>query len=485
MRLFNLLGQNAKREDVSGSDVEITGLSADSRTVRPGYLFAAIPGARQDGRRFIGDAIDAGATAVLGPPDLRHDTLANEIAVITDSNPRRQLAHMAARFYSAQPRRIAAVTGTNGKTSVAYFAQQFWNALDQPAASLGTLGVHGPGLGGSAGLTTPDPVALHRTLASLRQQGIDRLALEASSHGLEQYRLDGVRFEAAAFTNLTRDHLDYHGSMERYRAAKRRLFTELLPDSGAVVLNMESPEFDGLRGIAEDRRQRIVTYGLRHGNLSCLSATPSPQGWKLDIRAFEGTIATEFPLPGAFQVANMLCAAGLIAACGGDPIETLRHAAALTGVPGRLERAAAVRGALVLVDYAHTPDALDTVLTTLRPHVRNSLSVVFGCGGDRDKGKRPEMGAIAARLADRAIVTDDNPRTEDAATIRAEIVAACPEVREIGDRREAIAAAMAELEDGDMLVVTGKGHEEGQIVGTDILPFNDAAAIREIAGGAS
>ncbi|MGH6620763.1 MAG: UDP-N-acetylmuramoyl-L-alanyl-D-glutamate--2,6-diaminopimelate ligase [Alphaproteobacteria bacterium] len=484
MRLFSLLGENQKGSAKPGEDREITGLSADSRSIRPGFLFAALQGSKQDGRAFIRQAIDAGAAAVLGPPDLLHDTLATDIPVITDPNPRRQLARMAARFYSAQPRTIAAVTGTNGKTSVAYFTQQLWNALKHPAASLGTLGVRGPGLAGGASLTTPDPIELHRVLASLKQQGIDHLAMEASSHGLSQFRLDGVQVRAAAFTNLTRDHLDYHGDMAGYRAAKRRLFNELQPERGIAILKAESPEFGTLRGVAEDRNQQVVSFGLRSGNVSCLSAVPSDAGWQLHLRVLGETFTAHFPVPGEFQVANLLCALAIVVACGDKAGAAAAQIPRLTGVPGRLELAARLEnGASVLVDYAHTPDALSAVLTTVRPHVRGRLGVVFGCGGDRDRGKRPEMGRIAAERADFVIVTDDNPRSEKPAEIRRAIMDACPDALEIGDRRAAIAAAMGELSAGDVLVLAGKGHEEGQIVGDEILPFNDAEVARAIAGG--
>jgi len=483
LRLFRLLGDRDRKVAKPGEDREITGLSADSRSVRPGYLFAALQGSRHDGRAFIRQAIDAGAAAVLGPPDLQHDTLAMDVPVITDPNPRRQLARMAARFYSAQPQTIAAVTGTNGKTSVAFFTHQLWNALKHPAAAMGTLGVRGPGLTGGANLTTPDPIELHRVLASLKQQGIDHLAMEASSHGLSQFRLDGVRIRAAAFTNLTRDHLDYHGDMDRYRAAKRRLFCELLPERGISVLNAESPEFEALRGIAEDRDQQVISYGLRSGSVSCLSAEPSDAGWKLQLSVHGEIFRVRFPLPGEFQVANMLCAVAIVVACGDNAADTVAQIARMTGVPGRLELAARLtNGASILVDYAHTPDALAAVLRTVRPHVRGRLGVVFGCGGDRDRGKRPEMGRIAAERADFVIVTDDNPRSEKPADIRRAIIEACPDAREIGDRREAIAAGIAELSAGDVLVLAGKGHEEGQIVGDEILPFNDATVARAVAG---
>ena len=486
LRLFSLLGDSKQSLARPGDDREITGLSADSRRIRPGFLFAALQGEKHDGRAFIRQAVDAGAAAVLGPPDLQHDTLATELPVITDSNPRRQLARMAARFYSAQPRTIAAVTGTNGKTSVTFFTQQIWNALGEPAAALGTLGMRGPGLSGGPSLTTPDPIELHRMLASLKQQGIDHLAMEASSHGLAQYRLDGVRLSVAAFTNLTRDHLDYHGDMDHYRAAKRRLFSELLPEGGVAVLNAESPEFAALRGIAEDRSQQVISYGIWSGNISCISATPSDTGWQLELRVFGEAFCTSFPLPGEFQVSNMLCAVAIVVGSGASPADAVARIPTLTGVPGRLELAVRLaNGAAVLVDYAHTPDALSAVLTTVKPHVRGRLGVVFGCGGDRDRGKRPQMGKVAAEQADFAIVTDDNPRSEDAAAIRREIMAACPGGREIGDRREAIAAAIAGLADGDVLILAGKGHEDGQIVGDRVLPFNDAEVARGLAGAAS
>ena len=486
MRLFSLLGDRKENVSKGDGDREITGLTADSRNVRPGYLFAALQGEKHDGRAFVREAVDAGAAAVLGPPDLQQETLARDLPVITDPNPRRQLARMAARFYSAQPSTVAAITGTNGKTSVAFFTQQLWNGAGQPAASLGTLGVRGPGLSGGPSLTTPDPIELHRMLASLKQQGIDHLAMEASSHGLAQFRLDGVRISVGAFTNLTRDHLDYHGNMENYRAAKRRLFTELLPKGSIAVLNADSPEFNGLRGIADDRDLQVVTYGHRSGNISCARAEPSGAGWDLDIRIFNDIHATHFPLPGEFQVENLLCALAIVVSCGVDAASAVAPVNGLTGVPGRLELAARLpSGASILVDYAHTPDALAAVLTTVRPHIQGRLGVVFGCGGDRDSGKRPEMGRIAADSADFAIVTDDNPRSEDPAAIRKEIMVACPDATELGDRREAIAAAIAELRAGDVLIVAGKGHEEGQIVGDEVLPFNDAEEVRALTGGAS
>ncbi len=481
MRLTNLLEESDRTGAAAGADIEITGLSADSRNVRPGYLFAALPGSQHDGRKFIDQAIDAGAVAILGPPDLQNDVDAPEINIITDAKPRRRLARMAAQFYGAQPDTIAAVTGTNGKTSVAHFARQMWAEEGKPAASLGTLGVHGPGLGGGASLTTPDPVALHHTLADLKNQGIDHLVLEASSHGLAQYRLDGVRISAAAFTNLTRDHLDYHGDEATYRQTKQRLFAELLPARGTAILNKDSPECGALREIAKTRKHRVLTYGMKSGDICCVEATPSDEGWRLILRVQGEIFETAFPHPGAFQIANMLCALGLVIACGSAAAALIPHIATLDGVPGRLECVAQRdNGGVILVDYAHTPDALHTVLMAVRAHVKNHLLVVFGCGGDRDAGKRSQMGKVAAEHADLVYVTDDNPRGENAASIRAEIMLGCPDAREIGDRRDAIAAATAAMTEGDILVVAGKGHEQGQIVGDTVLPFDDAAVVRDI-----
>lgn len=482
MRLSELLkGDNGPPAGLS-RDVEVTGLSADSRKVRPGFVFAALKGTRSDGRTFVGDAIEAGAIAVLGPPDIERDPVDARIPVITDANPRRALARMAARFFGRQPNTVVAVTGTNGKTSATSFTQQLWRMLGHPAATLGTLGVRGPGLPGGPSLTTPDPVELQRILADLASQGIDHLALEASSHGLDQYRLDGVVFEAAAFTNLTRDHLDYHGGVDAYRTAKSRLFGELLPTGATAVLNADSPECGPLRRIAEARGIRVLTYGMDRADIACIGARPEGDGWTLTLSVSGEIHETAFPLPGRFQIANMLCALGLVLACGGEAKAAISHVASLKGVPGRLEQATRLdNGAVVLVDYAHTPDALDTVLETVRPHVNGRLAVVFGCGGDRDRGKRPEMGRIAAARADLVFVTDDNPRSEDAVAIRREILAACPDACEVADRRDAIRQAMQSLRDGDLLVVAGKGHENGQIVGDAVLPFNDLDVARAIA----
>ncbi len=468
-------------------DIEIAGLTADSRCVRPGYLFAAIPGTRLDGRRFIADALRAGAAAILAPPDISPESLERSVPVIHDPNPRRRLARMAALFYETQPSVIVAVTGTNGKTSVASFVRQIWTGLGIRAASLGTLGLVAPDFNRPGNLTTPDPVDLHRVLAELAHADTDHLAIEASSHGLAQNRLDGVVVEAAAFTNLTRDHLDYHGSMAAYREAKLRLFSELVRDGGAAVVNAEIAEFPAIAEIASERGLRLLSYGFEKGDIRCRRAEPDPAGWTLDIILPNGDAQVRFPLPGRFQIANALAALGLVIACGADGAAATARLAGLQSVPGRLECVARLpSGGLVLVDYAHTPDALATVLAAVRPHAAGRLMVVFGCGGERDPGKRPEMGAVAAQLADSVIVTDDNPRGEDPATIRRAILAACPGAVEIPDRRDAIGVAVSELGEGDVLIIAGKGHETGQIVGDRILPFEDAAVVREfVHGGAS
>ncbi|MBI4184755.1 MAG: UDP-N-acetylmuramoyl-L-alanyl-D-glutamate--2,6-diaminopimelate ligase [Proteobacteria bacterium] len=461
-------------------EVEITGLAANSRSVRPGYLFAALPGTRVDGRRFIAEAVARGAAAVLAPPG----TPAAGVPVIADGNPRRRLARLAARFYRLQPATIAAATGTNGKTSTVVFLSRIWAGLGHKAGSLGTLGVSAPGFAAGGALTTPDPVALHATLAELAGAGVSHLALEASSHGLAQYRLDGVAIRAAAFSNLTRDHLDYHPDLAAYRAAKLRLFSELLPADGVAVLNadMDEDTLASLRAVARRRGLRALEVGRKGREVRILEVRPRPDGLDLALEAEGAKARLALPLVGAFQAANVALALGLALATGAEAGAALQAARGLQAVRGRAERVAEIiNGAAVYVDYAHTPDALANVLAALRPHAKGRLVVVFGCGGDRDPGKRPEMGAIAARLADLAVVTDDNPRGEDPAAIRRAILAACPDGREIASRAEAIATAVAGLRPGDVLVIAGKGHESGQIVGGRVLPFDDAAVARDAA----
>ncbi len=480
MRLSLLIGPEMRcHPPLAMLDPDIHGISADSRNVGQGYLFAALTGARADGRLFIPDALARGAAAVLGASDL--PTFPNDppVARIEAVNPRRALAQVAARFHGRQPRTIAAVTGTNGKTSVAVFTRQIWTALGHKAASLGTLGLSAPGFDRPGALTTPDPVALHATLAELAAAGIDHAAMEASSHGLDQFRLHGVRVTAAAFTNLSRDHLDYHLTMAAYLAAKRRLFEEVLDPLGTAVLNADAPEYALLHETVARRGLREIDFGRKARDLRLLAVRPHARGQHLQLELFGRPTEIDLPLAGEFQAANALAALGLVLA-GDAPLEpALAALAALSPVPGRMQQVALrTNGAAAYIDYAHTPAALETVLTALRPHTARHLVAVIGAGGDRDPGKRVAMGAVAARLADRVIVTDDNPRTEDPAAIRRQVLLGCPGATEIGARAGAIAAAVEALEPGDVLVVCGKGHERGQIVGDTVLPFDDADAVR-------
>jgi UDP-N-acetylmuramoyl-L-alanyl-D-glutamate--2,6-diaminopimelate ligase len=466
-------------------DPEIAGLTADSREVRPGYLFAALPGTRLDGRAFAADAVGRGAVAILTD---RAEALAlapkyrERVAIVVDANPQRCLARLAARFCGRPPRIVAAVTGTNGKTSTAEFTRQLWTARGHRAASLGTLGLVGPGERRPGSMTTPDPVALHRDLADLAQAGIEHAAIEASSHGLAQYRLDGLELAAAAFTNLSRDHLDYHGDLERYRAAKLRLFAELLAPGRGAVLNADSAEFPRLSALCRDRGQPVLAYGKAEAaDLRLAASHPRAGGQAVVFEVLGQRHEMALPFAGEFQATNALAAFGLALATGSEAAAAIAALRSLRAPPGRLQFIAEDdSGRAVLVDYAHTPDALSTILAALRPYAGGRLVVLFGCGGDRDPGKRALMGRVAAGSADRVYVTDDNPRGEDPAAIRRAIVAAAPEAIEIGDRRAAIETAIAGLGSGDLLVIAGKGHETGQIVGDRILPFDDAAIVCEI-----
>ncbi|WP_337996130.1 UDP-N-acetylmuramoyl-L-alanyl-D-glutamate--2,6-diaminopimelate ligase [Oleispirillum naphthae] len=462
---------------------EISAIALDSRAVAPGSLFAAVKGAAADGRDFIPQAVAAGASAILAPIDTPSYRLPEGVTVLASANPRRVLAHLAAAFFAPLPKVLAAVTGTNGKTSIAEFTRQIWAADGCAAASLGTLGLISPAGHTPGRLTTPDVVSLYAGLSGLAAAGVDHVALEASSHGLDQRRLDGLTLAAAAFTNLTRDHMDYHGTEEAYFQAKARLFDTILPEGATAVINADAPQAAALRAIARRRHLKVTDYGTTAQTLRLVRSFATPEGQSLEVALSGRVTRIALPLAGAFQAMNALAALGLVLACGTEEAAALAGLAELKGAPGRLERRA-LRGdgAAVYVDYAHTPDALETVLMALRPHAASRLIVVFGCGGDRDRGKRPVMGGIAARLADRVIVTDDNPRSETAAAIRAEILAGCPQAEEIGDRAAAIEAAMAEMKTGDLLLVAGKGHETGQIVGTTVLPFDDRAVVDALAG---
>ncbi len=464
----------------------ITGITADSRAVMPGMIFAAlpgtVPGVGADGRRFIGDAVARGAAAILAPSGTLWPPGIPPRPLLIEADPRRRLAEIAAALAGPMPRCITAITGTNGKTSTAEFLRQIIAMPGTPAASLGTLGLIAPDLGASASapgasLTTPDPVVLAATLARLKAAGIDHVALEASSHGLDQSRLDGLRLAGAGFTNLTRDHLDYHGDLSGYRAAKLRLFGALL-SRGAPALAMADLDRETLAALRV-LRPDVATVGEGGSAIDLLAARPTPQGQTLTIKAGGRRHEIVLPLPGRFQADNALLAAGLARALGFDG--AFEQLAMLTPVRGRLERAGVLaNGAAVYVDYAHTPDALERLLGALRPHATGRLILVFGAGGDRDRGKRPLMGAVAARAADVAIVTDDNPRSEAPAAIRAEIMVSCPEALEIGDRRAAIEAGVGMLRPGDVLAVAGKGHEQGQTIGDAVLPFDDAAVVRAL-----
>lgn len=459
-------------------DPDIEGLTEDSRRVEEGWLFAAFPGAKADGRRFVEDAVRHGAVAVLSdrkiaiPPGM-------EVALIESDNPRRALAHMAAKFYNRQPETVVAVTGTNGKTSTAWFTQQLWESLGIRAASLGTLGIRGLEIEALrnarlTSMTTPDMVSLMATLADIGASGVNHLAMEASSHGLSQYRLDGVEVRAAAFTNLTRDHLDYHPDMDDYFAAKARLFSEVLADSGTAVLNADIPEYAALKKICDGRAVRVIDYGRKAQALTLVERAAEAKGQALVI-AWQGrNYNVILPLVGEFMVMNALAALGLVLADMPGRIGDLVAAlGTLKGAPGRLQSVPGHPRGAVYVDYAHTPDALENILKSLRPHTQGRLFCVVGCGGDRDPGKRPIMGRLAATLADIAVITDDNPRSEDPAGIRAAMMRDAPGAKEIGDRRTAIQWAVNNLDKGDILVIAGKGHEQGQIVAGRVEHFDD------------
>jgi UDP-N-acetylmuramoyl-L-alanyl-D-glutamate--2,6-diaminopimelate ligase len=467
------------------SAVDIRGLTSDSRDVRPGYLFAAIEGTQIDGRNYIPDAVGQGAVAVLAPPGTATDDPL--VPLIADVNPRRRLALMAARFFEKQPECLVAITGTNGKTSVAKFVEQIWHHLGHKSGSLGTLGVQGDGYCTRLEHTTPDPVTMHKVLRELSETDVNHVAIEASSHGLDQYRLDGVRLQAAAFTNLSHDHLDYHPTEEDYFAAKSRLFRDILPAGGTAVLNADSEYHGQMAVIAGAAGQKVISYGTRAGDICIKRRRPNGEGQTLYLDVFGEEYIVKMPVIGDFQAENAACALALVLACGADQeaaIEALNH---LRGVTGRIEKVIEhANGAPVFVDFAHTPDALEHVLKALKPHARDRLVVVFGCGGDRDADKRRIMGVVACQFADLVIITDDNPRFEDAAAIRHEVMKGCDRAIEVRDRAEAIRAGVAGLNEGDVLVIAGKGHESGQIIRDEVLPFNDAEqarmAVAEVGG---
>ncbi|PSO21852.1 UDP-N-acetylmuramoyl-L-alanyl-D-glutamate--2,6-diaminopimelate ligase [Bradyrhizobium sp. MOS003] len=476
MKLRDLLGQDAAIEPAIAA-LEATGLALDSRVVKAGDLFFALAGSKTDGARFIDAAVAAGAVAVVGD----HAPTGSKVPFITVANPRRALALAAARFFPSQPATIAAVTGTSGKTSVAAFTRQIWERLGHASASIGTIGLVSPKRTVYGSLTTPDPIALHRQLDEIVRDGVTHLAFEASSHGLDQYRLDGVRVSAGGFTNLSRDHMDYHPTVAHYLAAKLRLFRELIQPGGAALISadhdcsaqvIEAATSRGLRVMAVGRNGDGAGEGIRLGG-----ATVEGFSQVLELEHCGRRYAIRLPLVGEFQIENALVSAGLAIGTGSDAADVFASLEHLEGAKGRLERVGERNGAPIFVDYAHKPDALAKALQALRPYAKRKLVVVFGAGGDRDAGKRPIMGEIAAENADRVIITDDNPRSEKPETIRAEILATAKGAREIGDRATAIRTAIGELQEGDALLVAGKGHETGQIVGGEVLPFSDHEAV--------
>ena len=461
-------------------DAQVTGFAIDHRKVAPGCVFGAFRGASVNGEDFIPAAIAAGAVAVV----TREGVAVEGAIAIVSAEPRRLFARLAAAFFAPVPEVLVAVTGTNGKTSTVELTRQIWRMAGERAASIGTLGVTTPDGSVSTGLTTPDIVTFLSNLAGLAREVVSHVAYEASSHGLDQFRSEGPRVAAGAFTNLSRDHLDYHATMEDYFTAKMRLFDEVVADDGAAVVWADDTWSERAIGHAAKRGLRLFTVGTKGEGIRLKGRTPTQLGQVLDLEIGGAAHRVTLPLIGAYQAANALVAAGLVLATGGDRARVLDALARLQPVRGRLERAALNRhGAPVYVDYAHTPDALDAAIAALRPHTQGRLIVVFGAGGDRDRGKRPQMGRVAAMKADLAIVTDDNPRGEDPATIRREVLAGCTNGREIADRREAIAAAIAEAGRDDIVLIAGKGHEQGQIVGSGaamrVLPFDDVSVARE------
>jgi UDP-N-acetylmuramoyl-L-alanyl-D-glutamate--2,6-diaminopimelate ligase len=479
MKLNDLAGLLSAEGGVSAA--EVTGVTSDSRKVAPGMVFVAVAGSKADGASYAADAAKRGAAAIVA--DRKASVSVDGVPVFLVDDPRLALAKLAAMIFPRQPQTMVAVTGTSGKTSVASFTRQIWEHAGDAAASIGTTGVIAPGRNDYGSLTTPDPVELHKLLTELADAGVTHAAMEASSHGLDQRRLDGVKLAAGGFTNLGRDHMDYHPTIEDYHRAKLRLFDTLLPKGAPAVIfaddRWSKPTIDAAKAAGLD----VLTVG-RHGDFLALKRVEHERfRQRAEIAAGGEMHEVELPLAGDFQIYNALVAAGLAAATGtpvGKALAALEH---LKGAPGRLDLAGTTKdGAPVYVDYAHKPDALENVLAAVRPFTTGRVVVVFGCGGDRDKGKRPIMGEIATRLADLVIVTDDNPRSEEPATIRKEILAAAPGAIEIGDRHQAIREAIAALHAGDTLIVAGKGHEEGQTIGSETFPFSDHEEVRKALG---
>ncbi|MET0546056.1 MAG: UDP-N-acetylmuramoyl-L-alanyl-D-glutamate--2,6-diaminopimelate ligase [Caulobacterales bacterium] len=484
MKLKALVKESEMKGLTDAGDIEISGLSADSRRIQPGFLFAALPGSATDGAKFAASAVEKGAVAIIAP---RGAITSATVPVIETDDPRLALALAASAFYARQPKFVAAVTGTNGKSSPVDFLRQIWAFAGKKAASMGTLGAIGPSGAVDLGHTTPDPVAIHATLARLADEGVTHAAMEASSHGLDQRRLDGVKLSAAAFTNLTQDHLDYHHDLNTYAAAKMRLFSELLPKGAPAIINADAAEYARFENAANAAGLQTLTCGWRGSYLKIGEISPKPAAQRLDLRWKGRDILVDLPLIGEFQAINAVAAAALALSLGEDEAKVFAGMRTLRPVRGRMEHVGATKdGAHVFVDYAHTPDGLDVLLRAARPHAPGRIILVFGCGGDRDAGKRPKMGAIGAKFADVVIVTDDNPRSEDAAEIRRQVLVGCPGAEEIGDRGDAIRSAVNRLKPGDALMIAGKGHETGQIIKGVTHPFSDQDtaldALRAIGG---
>ncbi len=472
MRLGNLLA------DINGAaaEQEVTGFAIDHRKIAKGTIFGAFKGASFNGEDYIAEAIAAGAVAVV----TSENAPADGATIIRSDNPRKTFAHLAAKFFAPMPQSIAAITGTNGKTSTAELTRQFWRMAGHPAASIGTLGITTASDQVSTGLTTPDIVTFLANMSGLAKEGVSHVAFEASSHGLAQYRSEGVPVQIGAFTNLSRDHLDYHGDMDSYFDAKMRLFDEVVNDDGTAVIWADDAWSDKAIARAKLRDLRIITVGESGKGMRLVSRKPTQLGQDLEIEIQGEILNVKLPLIGGYQAANALMAAAIVMASGEKVADVVTNLARLQPVRGRLERAAITRsGAPVYVDYAHTPDALVAAIAAMRPHTEGRLITVFGAGGDRDRGKRPAMGRIAFEHSDIAIVTDDNPRSEEPSVIRSEILAGAPDALEIGDRREAIAHAIGLAKAQDIVLIAGKGHEQGQIIGERVLPFDDVQVARE------
>lgn len=471
MKLSQLVGPG----NFQGSDVEIANLSADSRAVKPGTLFAAIPGTAADGRDYIEDAIANGASAILSTPGLPD----MPVPYITDAEPRRAYSQVASKLYAGQPETLVAMTGTNGKSSTVEFLRQIWAYAGKQAACFGTLGIQAPSGYRPLTHTTPDAVALHKTLSALADEGVTHAGMEASSHGLKQYRLDGVKITAAGFSNLTQDHFDYHPDVDDYFTSKARLFMELTPEDAPVVINVNDQYGQKLADMCTERGQSVMRVGWSGEDIRIDEITPRSASQTLNLVLHGTRHKVELPLAGEFQALNAVAAAGLALATGVSESKVLGALENLTGVAGRMERAGQTKdGAPIFVDFAHTEDGLDKLLRSVRPHTMGRIAIVFGCGGDRDPDKRAKMGAIAAKQADYVIVTDDNPRTENAASIRKQVLKGCPDADEVGDRASAIRAGIDLLGPNDCLVIAGKGHEQGQIVGDKVIPFSDVEQVR-------